>query len=465
MSGRRRLVVIGGDAAGMSAASQARRRDRDLEIIVLERGEYLSYAACGMPYLVGGQVPDPARLIARTAEQFRQQGIQVHLQHTVEAIDAGEQSLSVRTAKGEQLTQHYDELLIATGARDVRPELSGADAAGVFSLRGLGSGIALWDYVRNQRPQRAVVVGGGYIGLEIADALRRREIDTTLVDLLPEVMATLDPEMGALASGALRAMGVSLRLNARVEALDVADGRVACVRLGEAVLPADLVVFGIGARPNSELAGAAGIPLGVRGAIRVDRQLRTGLPHIWAAGDCAESLHRVTGRPTWQALGTVANKMGRIAGLNITGARAEFPGVVGTAITLVGETEIARTGLSEQESVALQLDPVAATIQDRTRAGYYPGAAPITVKLIARRQGGRLLGAQIVGGAGAGKRIDTIATCLTAGLSVEDLLQLDLAYAPPFSPVWDPVQTAARVLLGSVVNSQSRSDALESAND
>ncbi|MHB1318854.1 MAG: FAD-dependent oxidoreductase [Anaerolineae bacterium] len=450
MPDRRRLVVIGGDAAGMSAAAQARRRDPDLEIIVYERGEHVSYAACGMPYLVGGLVSGPERLIARRPEQFEAQDIRVLTRHEVVGIDTRAQRIQAVPAERTAFTEPYDELLIATGARAAYPDIPGTSAEGVFGLRSLASGVALWTYVKDQHPERAVVIGGGYIGLEAAEALCLRGIATVLIHRGAEVMSSLDPEMGALASQALRDIGVTLVLNDSPQALSITDGRVSGVVLPGQEFPVDLVVFGTGARPNSELAGEAGIPLGVHGTIRVDRTMRTALPHVWAAGDCAETVHRLTGEPFWGPLGTVANKMGRIAGLNLTGGQVVFPGVLGTAITKVGTMEIARTGLNERECIHAGFDHVAVHVQDFTLPRYYPGASEIDITLCAQKGSGRLLGAQIVGGPGAGKRIDTVAACLTGGLTVQDLLDMDLAYAPPFSPVWDPVQTAARVLLSEV---------------
>ncbi|MFO7698246.1 MAG: FAD-dependent oxidoreductase [Anaerolineae bacterium] len=450
MTTRRTLVVVGGDAAGMSAASQARRRDAALEIIVYERGEHVSYVACGMPYLVGGLVSGPERLIARRPDQFRQQNIQVHTHHEVVSIDTGNRRVEVAPADGEPFVQTYDELLIATGARAAYPDIPGVHAEGVFGLRSLASGAALWSFVESERPERAVIVGGGYIGLEVAEALRLRGIETALVHRGAEVMSNLDPDMGALASQALRDIGVTVYVGEAPHVLVTAGRRVSGVQLSAGVLPTDMVVLGTGALPNSELAGAAGIPLGFQGSVRVDGTMRTAVPGVWAAGDCAETVHRVTGRPYWVALGTVANKMGRIAGLNLTGGDVTFPGVLGTAITKVGATEIARTGLNERECTGAGLDYIAMHIQDHTLPRYYPGSSEIHVKLCAEKGTGRLLGGQIIGGPGSGKRIDTVAACLTAGLTVQDLVDMDLAYAPPFSPVWDPVQTAARVLLSEV---------------
>ena len=446
---KRTLVVIGGDAAGMSAASQARRNAPDLGIIVYERGEHTSYAACGMPYLVAGLVARPEQLIARTPEAFRRQSnIQALIRHEVVEIAPAQQQVRVRRLEdGSEFWQGYDELLIATGALPVVPELEGARAEGVWALKDLASGIGLARYVEEARPQRAVVVGGGYIGLEMAEALRLRGIETALIDLAPQVMTTLDEEMGVLAAKALTQIGVQLYLGEALTGFETENGRVRAVVTARRTLPCELVILGMGIRPNTALARHAGIPLGVRGAIRVNPYMQTETPHVWAAGDCIATVHRVSGQPTFVALGTVANKTGRIAGLNLTGVPTAFPGVLGTAITKVGEVEIARTGLTSRECDELGLEHVASQITSHTRAGYYPGGSEIVVRLTGDKATGRLLGGQIVGGPAAGKRIDTVAAALTAGLTAQDLVDMDLAYAPPFSPVWDPVQIAARVLL------------------
>jgi NADPH-dependent 2,4-dienoyl-CoA reductase/sulfur reductase-like enzyme len=352
-----------------------------------------------------------------------------------------------RLDDGETFWESYDDLLIATGAQPVVPDLEGVDAEGVYALKSLASGIALRRFVDEEHPRRAVIVGGGYIGLEMAEALRMRDIETALIDRAPQVMTSLDPEMAELAAQALEGLGVQLYLDEGLAGFETQGGRMRAVVTEARTLPADLVILGMGVRPNSGLAAAAGIPLGVRDAIRVNPQMQTETPHVWAAGDCVESLHLISGQRVFIALGTVANKTGRIAGLNLTGVPAAFPGVLGTAITRAGETEIARTGLSSRECEALGVDCAVAQITDHARAGYFPGAQEMTVRLVAERDTGRLLGGQIVGGVGAGKRIDTVVAAVTAGLTAQDLVDMDLSYAPPFSPVWDPVQVAARVLL------------------
>ncbi|OPY10859.1 MAG: putative NADH oxidase [Syntrophaceae bacterium PtaB.Bin038] len=298
--------------------------------------------------------------------------------------------------------------------------------------------------VDTERPKRAVVVGGGYIGLEMAEALILRGLEVSLVERGEQVMGTLDPDMGALVSGAVAEAGVQLHLGESLEAFEVAGGRVAAVVTGKRTLPADIVILGLGVRPNTDLAARAGIPLGVRDALRVNDRMQTGVSGIWAAGDCAESFHLVSRRPVHIALGTIANKQGRVAGINLGGGYATFPGVVGTAVSKICKWEVARTGLQEREIRDLGLEYVAAAIKSTTRAGYYPNAGPITVKTLAEKGSGRLLGAQIVGIEGAAKRIDIFATALHAGMSVQDMINLDLSYAPPYSNAWDPVLIAVR---------------------
>lgn len=446
---RERLVVIGGDAAGMSAASRVRRGDADREIVVFERSPHTSYSACGLPYLIAGMVEKAEDLVARTPETFREKyDIDARVGHEVTAIDpAGRRVRVRRRGDGKEIWEGYGDLLIATGAHPFCPELPGSDAAGIFGLSTLRSGIRILEFLAAEKPTRAVVVGGGYIGLEMAEALVRRGLAVSLVHRGEEVMETLDPDMGTLVSEALREVGVTLYLKESASGFETRDGRVTAVVTDQRTLETDLVILGMGTRPNSRLAEEAGIPLGARGAIRVNSRQQTAAQGIWAAGDCAESFHLVSRRPVHIALGTVANKQGTVAGANLAGGYATFPGVVGTAVSKICRVEVARTGLQEKELREIGLLFETATIRSRTRAGYYPGAGPITVKLLAETGSGRLLGGQIVGSEGAAKRIDILATALHAGMTVQNLVDLDLSYAPPYSPVWDPVQTAARQLL------------------
>lgn len=365
--------------------------------------------------------------------------------HQVLAVDTGAARILVRQLDGGgEVWEPYDQLLLATGALPFCPEVPGSGGRGIFGVCSLQSGMAIQHFLETEQPRRAVVVGGGYIGLEMAEALIRRGISVTLLDKAPQVMATLDRDMAQLVADALKGLGVELRLGEGLKEFALNDGRVVAVVSEAGQYPADMAVLGLGVRPNSSLAGDAGIPLGVRGAIRVNGRLQTEAAGVWAAGDCAESFHLIARKPVSVALGTVANRHGRVAGINLGGGYATFPGVVGTAVTKICKLEVARTGLQEREADDLGLQYVTAVIRSRTRAGYYPGAASITVKLLAEKGSGRLLGGQIVGGEGAAKRIDILAVALHAGMTVDQVINLDLSYAPPFSPVWDPVAVAAR---------------------
>ncbi len=386
------------------------------------------------------------RLIAVTPETFRSEyGIDVRVLHEVEEIDPKNRRVLVKSLESKKgWWEPYDRLLIATGAVPFCPKVPGSDAAGIYGLHSLQSGITVREVVDSERPKRAVVVGGGYIGLEMAEALLLRGLEVSLVERGEQVMGTLDPDMGALVSDAVIEVGVRLYRGESLEAFEVGDGRVTAVVTDRRTLPADLVILGLGVRPRTELADRAGVDLGVRGAIRVNGRMQTSVPGIWAAGDCAETFHLVSRRPVHIALGTIANKQGRVAGINLGGGYATFPGVVGTAASKICKWEVARTGLQEREIRELGLEFATARIKSTTRAGYYPNAGPITVKALAEKGSGRLLGAQIVGIEGAAKRIDIFATALHAGMTVQDMINLDLSYAPPYSNAWDPVLIAAR---------------------
>ncbi|XRQ14042.1 FAD-dependent oxidoreductase [Actinomadura welshii] len=448
MTARERLVVIGGDAAGMSAASQARRRRGadDLEILAVERGHYASYSACGIPYYVGGVVDDLDRLIARTPAEFRDRDIELRMRTEAVEIDLEGGRVRLRDVDGGgERWESYDQLMVATGAVPVRPGLPGADAKGVHGVQVLDDGVAIRRAVVEDGARRAVVVGGGYIGLEMAEAMVMQGLEVSLVDLAEQPMQTLDPDMGSLVADALRGVGVRLHLGEPVEGFDTSpDGRVTAVRTAGRTLPADLVVLGLGVRPASELARAAGIETGPTGGIVTDRRMRTRTEGVWAAGDCVESRHLVSGGPAAIPLGTHANKQGRVAGINIGGGYAAFPGVLGTAVSRICRVEVARTGLNEREAAAAGFETLSVVVRSTTRAGYHPGASEMRTKLIVERRTGRLLGAQIVGEENAAKRVDGLAIALWNGMTAEEMTGLDLGYAPPFAPVWDPVLIAAR---------------------
>ncbi|MGW0337861.1 FAD-dependent oxidoreductase [Streptomyces sp. NPDC003011] len=447
--GAERLVVIGGDAAGMSAASQARRLKGpdELEIVAFERGHFTSYSACGIPYWVGGDVAGPDELIARTPEEHRDRDIDLRMRTEVTEIDVAAGRVRARAVdSGAESWTSYDQLVIATGARPIRPDLPGVDAAGVHGVQTLDDGQALLDTLAGTRGRRAVVVGAGYIGVEMAEALIKRGYQVTVVNRGREPMSTLDPDMGRLVHEAMEGLGITMVNDAEVtELLTGDDGRVRAVATEDTEYPADVVVLGIGVRPDTTLAAAAGLPLGAHGGLLTDLAMRVrGHENIWAGGDCVEVLDLVSGQDRHIALGTHANKHGQIIGTNVGGGYATFPGVVGTAVSKVCDLEIARTGLREKDAHRAGLRFEAVTIESTSRAGYYPNASSMTVKMLAERRTGRLLGVQIVGREGAGKRVDIAAVALTAGMTVDRMTSLDLGYAPPFSPVWDPILVAAR---------------------
>jgi NADPH-dependent 2,4-dienoyl-CoA reductase/sulfur reductase-like enzyme len=432
----------------MSAASQARRRRGadDLEIVAFERGSFTSYSACGIPYFLGGLVPDAEQLIARSPETFRSDyAIDVRLRHEVTEVDLGRRAVRARDLdSGEERWEGFDQLVVATGGEPLRPPLAGAEARGIFGVQTLDDGLAVRRALDEERPRRAVVVGGGYIGLEMAEAFKMQGLEVDVVHRGPQPMPTLDPDMGVLVADAMRRMGVAVHSGEEVVGFETHQGRVTGVVTEGRCIPADIVVLGLGVRPSTTLAVAGGIPTGPSGGIRVDRRMRTDIEGVWAAGDCAEKFHRISRAPVSIALGTHANKEGRVAGINIGGGYATFPGVIGTAVTKVCELEVARTGLRESEAPGAGFEPLSVVVDSTTRAGYYPGAQPITTKMVVEKRSGRLLGAQIVGREGAAKRIDVLAAVLWSGLGVDEILNLDLSYAPPYSPLWDPVLIAAR---------------------
>jgi len=443
-----RFIVVGADAAGMSAASEARRVDPGLNIIAYDRGGYASYSQCGLPYLVGNVVSNHQRLIARSVTEFAERGIAVHLGHEVTAVDPMRHVLQVRDSQGTETEQGYDQLLLATGASPIPPVIPGLDLDGVFHLDVMEDGLAIRTYIQKYQPKRAVIIGGGYIGLEMAENLQRLGLAVALVQRGPQVFPSVDVGITLPINEELARHGVDVSMcESVVEACGGADGRVAEVQTSQGPIPADVVLVATGVRPSTALAEAAGIDLGVNGAIAVDDHQRTSAPDVFAAGDCAEHWHRLLRRPTWIPLGTTANKQGRIAGRNAAGGDETFAGIVGTAVVRVFDLEVGRTGLTEREAAAAGLSCMVTSLDSTDYAGYLPGARALTVKLVTEQGTGRLLGGQAVGYGGVAKRIDVLATALYADMTVDELTRLDLAYAPPFNSVWDPIQVAATKLL------------------
>lgn len=441
-----RIVVIGGVAAGMSAASQAKRRAPEAEVVVLERGPHVSYGACGMPY----NLLDPARpiedLVVITPERFRRErGIDVRTGHAATGIDVERRVVHGRDlASGRPYELHYDALVIATGARAVRPPLPGMELPGVFVLRELTDGAAMKRFLAEAAPRRAVIVGAGYVGMEMAEALRARGLEVTVLEKLEELLPGFARPLVDEVAAELGRHGVEAHTGLAVQEIR-REGRGLVVATDRGAFPAELVLVSVGVRPNTALAQAAGIVLGASGAIAVDDAQRTSAPAVWAAGDCAEARHLVTARPAWIPLGTTANKQGKVAGANAAGADERFGGIVGSAAFKVFGLEVGRTGLGPADASRSGLDFVTATSTHRSRGHAYPGASTLTTVLVAERGSGRLLGAQLVGAEGVTGRVDVLATALTARMTVSDLEQLDLAYAPPLAPVYDPILVAAGV--------------------
>ena len=454
MTGAERILVVGGNAAGMTAASRAKRLDPGLDITVLEAGARIAYSICGLPYYLEGRVSDISELELFTPETLRnERGIEARVQTRVTAISPTQRKIEVEElSSGSRETLGYDKLLLATGYRPRKPDIEGVGLEGVFTASRLADGEAVQSWLDERRPRRAVLVGGGYVGLEMAEALSKRGLEVTLVDAAPQLFAALDPDMAHRVEDALVRDGVRVMTGRRVRRLEGSrSGSVEVVELvkGALRIPAELVFVDIGVDPDVALASDAGIELGRSGAIAVSERMETSFAGIYAAGNCAETLHLVSGRPTIMPLGTVAAKQGRVAGENLAGRRSHFRGAVGTSIVKVFGIAAARTGLSSAEALAAGFAVAEATIEGTFRARYF-GDAEGTVKVIADRDSGRLLGAQIVGSDEAALPIDVAATALTAKMTVHEASQLDLGYVPPLGALWNPFLVALNTLARDV---------------
>lgn len=436
-----RLVVIGGVAAGMSAASRARRVNPEIEVIVLEKGEHISYGTCGLTYLVSGLVARPEDLLVYSPAFFREQrGIDVRTGHEVTEILPGQKQVIVRRG-GDYSTLHYDKLVISTGGAPAE-DIPGADAGCVFDCNSLARAMALRDFIQEHKPQRGVVIGGGYIGLEAAEALRAWQMQVTVLERGETLLGDLEPESEKLVRHRLQNHGVEIHTGTMVREISLRGSGVNVLYGSKDVAPADVVVLATGLVPRTRLAAEASIALGASGAIAVDERMQTNIPSIYAAGDCVETRHLVTGKPIYMPLGTTANKQGRVAGENAAGGRATFPGVVGTLVTRIFGLEIAKTGLSAAEAEQHGFRAHGVAVESVSQAKYLAGKA-LMAKLIFEQETGRLLGGQLAGEEGAARRVDVVATALTARMTLDEFVHLDLGYAPPFGPVYDPLLIAA----------------------
>jgi NADPH-dependent 2,4-dienoyl-CoA reductase/sulfur reductase-like enzyme len=459
------VVIVGGDAAGMSAASKLKREDPDRKVVVFEKGEWVSYGACGLPYYVKGEVETLSDLVSVTPEEFvEERGIDLRTGHEVTAIDREHRTATVEGPDGK-LEQAYSDLLIATGASAIEPPLDGMDLDGVFTLHSMESAArirrflgmetptseaAIGEYVDAEAPGSVAVVGGGYVGIEMAEAFAAHGLEVHLFEMLPHTLQPFGPESAAVVEDHLREEGVNLHLDTAVDTF-VGKDQVEAIAADDGETAVDLALVGVGVAPNTDLAESAGIETGSTGAIATDEYGRTNDDHVYAAGDCAEAEHVVTGEADHVPLALTANRAGRAIGQTLAGDPTPTGGIAATAAVKAFDLEVARTGvIDEEEARKAGFNPVSVTITTQTRAHYYPGGEEIQITLVGDRESGRVLGASMVGREDVPKRVDTVATALHAGMTVQQLSYLDLSYAPPFSPVWDPVLTAAKVLAGKV---------------
>lgn len=447
------FVVIGGDAAGMSAASKAKREDPDMEVIVFEKGDWVSYGACGLPYYVKGEIEDIEDIIAVPKERFiEERNIDLRTRHEVTAIDPESQTVTVETPE-ETFQQDYDSLLIATGASAVLPPFEGVDLKDVYTIHDPPSGEIIREAIERDEPaapETVGIVGGGYIGIEMAEAFRGQGLDVHVFEMLEHVLGPFGEMVGEKVEAELEKQGVSVHLDTRVEGFEGED-RVQAVRTEDETVPVDMVVVGVGVSANSAIAEEAGIDVGDSGAIAVDEYGETSAKNVYAAGDCAEAENIVTGEPDHVPLALTANRAGRAVGKTVTGKPTETGPIAGTAVVKAFDLDAARTGIIDEDRAReAGFDPVSVTITSKSRAGYYPGGYPIEIEMVADADSHKVLGAAMVGEEGVANRIDTVATALYADMDAKDIEYLDLSYAPPFGPTWDPVVTAGKVLHGKL---------------
>ncbi|WP_158855157.1 FAD-dependent oxidoreductase [Halorhabdus sp. CUG00001] len=441
------LVVIGGDAAGMSAASKAKRDDPGREVVVLERGEWVSYGACGLPYYVKDEIERLEDLVAIPADRFRdERDVDLRTGTEATAIDPDEREVTVTTGD-ETYQQSYDDLLVSTGAKAIEPPIEGLDRDDVFTLHTMESGRALKAYADEATGQETVaIVGGGYVGIEMAEAFRGRGLDVEMFEMREHVLSPFGSTVGKTVAETLERNGIDVHTGTQVNRIDGRNGVEAIVTdKGEQAIDAALVAAGVA--PRVTVAETAGIELGATGAIATDDYGRTSAEDVYAAGDCAEMTHAVTGQPAHVPLALTANRAGRAVGATVAGEPTPVGEIAGTATLKAFDLEVARTGLLDGERLrAAGFDPVSTSITAPSRAHYYPGGADIEITLVGDADSGRVLGASMVGEEGVAKRIDTVATAIQNEMTVTELEYLDLSYAPPFGPTWDPILTAAKVL-------------------
>jgi NADPH-dependent 2,4-dienoyl-CoA reductase/sulfur reductase-like enzyme/rhodanese-related sulfurtransferase len=448
---KKRLLVIGGVAAGPKAAAKARRCDPEMEIVVYQEEDDISYAGCGLPYYIGGVIEDREELISRTPGKFAQDGIRILKNRKIEKIDLENSTVSGRrVGSGESFTDHFDRLVIATGAFPIRPKIEGIDLRNVFYLRSIFDADAILEHIKSKDIQNVVIAGGGYIGLEMAESLVHLEKNVTIVELAPQILTLFDEDFAGILRQYLEKKGVKVFTSEGIQALKGKDGKVTHVQTAARQLGADAVLMSLGIRPQVELAKQAGLRIGETGAIWVNEKMETSAEGVYASGDCAETTHLITGKKVWIPLGSTANKQGRVVGVNVCGGNATFPGVMGTTIFKTFDFNVAKTGLNMREAEKEGFHPVQAIVRGYGRADYYPGGKESALKVIADKETGRILGGEAVGEGPSDKFIDILAMALHGKMTAQQLASVDLAYAPPFSPVLSPVIVAANVLMNKL---------------
>ncbi len=451
-----KIIVIGGVAAGPKAASRINRLCADAEITIIEKGEFLSYAGCGLPYYISGMVEDSKELMSTPVGTVRDSAFFKKVKNTTvlnqteaTAIDRENQTVTVKNRDGEEQVLPYDKLVLATGAESAVPPIPGIDLENIFNLKDIHDADAIKATLAEKKAINAVIVGGGLIGVEVAEAFSEMGCRITIVEFLPQILGMMDPEMAALVEKHFEAKGVRIQTGTRVTEFK-GNGAVENVITDQGEIPADIVIMATGVRPNTKLAQDAAIEIGSTRAIAVNEQMQTSDPNIYAVGDCAEKKNLITGKPAYVPLGSTANKEGRVAANAICGVTDTFPGILGSAICKVFDFSVARTGLGEQEALDAGFDVVTCLAPAPDKPHFMDGAKPLFLKLIADRKTSKILGAQATGPGIADRRMDIIAMALTAGMTVDQLANADLVYAPPFSPAVDNIITAANILRNKI---------------
>jgi len=439
------ILIIGGSDAGISAGLRAREVDPKADVTVVVKDEYPNFSICGLPFYIGGEVADWSQLAHRTGDQLRAAGLRVLAHHEATKINPEAHTVSVLNPSGSSVEFSYDQLILATGAVSARPPIPGSHLPGVFFMRFMDDGFRVSRYLNENQPKRAAIIGTGYIGMEMAEALSRRGMAVTLMEMADSIMPSFDPEMGALLQKSLADRGIRVETGLKITEIETA-GKGLKVRAGDkTAAEVDFILIAAGAKPCVDPAAEAGIHLGKTGAIAVNEKMETSAKDIYAAGDCAETFHRITGKYVYMPLGTTSHKQGRIAGENAGGGNTVFKGVVGTQSLKVFDRILARAGFRDTEARGQGFDPLTVDFETPDHKAYYPGATPVHIRLTGDRKTGLLLGVQMIGHQGAeiSKRIDIIAAALYSGLMVADFIDYDLSYTPPLSSPWDPVQMAA----------------------